>query len=85
MIEILVSRGQVFAARSGGHSTSLGATNIEGRIALDLGLLKWEKVVEDSQRADGEEDFAALVDIGPGARWRDVHAALDKDGLMVSL
>lgn len=84
VIDILVSRGHVFAVRSGGHGTSLGASNIEGGITLDLGLLNWTRVVEDSQSADGEEDFAALADIGPGARWRDVYAALDKHGLMVA-
>lgn len=82
-IHILVSGGHAFAVRSGGHGTSLGASNIEGGVTLDLGLLDWTRIVENSQGADGGEDFAALVDIGPGARWRDVYAALDKHGLMV--
>ncbi|KUI53149.1 Bifunctional solanapyrone synthase [Cytospora mali] len=76
--------GHVFALRSGGHGTSLGASNIEGGITLDLGLSDWTRVVDNSQSADGGEEFAALVDIGPGARWRDVYAALDKHGLMVA-
>ncbi|ROW10352.1 hypothetical protein VMCG_01988 [Cytospora schulzeri] len=83
-IQILVSGGHVFALRSGGHGTSLGASNIEGGITLDLGLLDWTAVVENSQGADEGGESAALVDIGPGARWRDVYAALDKYDLMVA-
>ncbi|KAG6358441.1 hypothetical protein INS49_014325 [Diaporthe citri] len=83
-IQILVSGGHVFALRSGGHGTSLGGSNIDGGITLDLGLLDWTRVVENSQSADGGQEFAALVDIGPGARWRDAYAALDKHGLMVA-
>lgn len=82
-IHILVSGGHAFAVRSGGHGTSLGASNIEGGVTLDLGLLDWTRIVENSQSAEGGAEFAALVDIGPGARWRDVYAALDKHGLMV--
>ncbi|KAG8163055.1 hypothetical protein KVR01_007533 [Diaporthe batatas] len=83
LIHILVSGRHVFALRSGGHGTSLGANNIEGGVTLDMGLLDWTRVVESSQSTDGEE-IAALVDIGPGARWRDVYSALDKHGLMVA-
>lgn len=83
-IHVLVSRSQAFAVRSGGHGTSLGASNIQGGVTLDLGLLDWTRVVENSQNESHEgEDCDALVDIGPGARWRDVYAALDKHGLMV--
>lgn len=83
-IHVLVSRSQVFAVRSGGHGTSLGASNIEGGVTLDLGRLNWTRIVEDSQiDSHGGENCDALVDIGPGARWRDVYAALDKHGLMV--
>lgn len=83
-IQVLVSEAQVFAVRSGGHGTSLGASNIEGGVTIDLGLMNWTRLVEDSQ-CDGREGdgYDALVDIGPGARWRDVYAALDKHGLMV--
>lgn len=83
-IHVLVSRAQVFAVRSGGHGTSLGASNVEGGITLDLGLLDWTRIVVNSQHDSHEgENCDALVDIGPGARWRDVYAALDKHGLMV--
>lgn len=84
IIRVLVSKGQAFAVRSGGHGSSLGASNIEGGITLDLGLLDWTRVIESIQRDRFEgEACDALVDIGPGARWRDVYAALDKHGLMV--
>lgn len=84
IIQIIVSGGHVFALRSGGHGTSLGASNIDGGITLDMGLLDGTRIVENSQSADGGEGYAALVDIGPAARWRDVYAALDKHGLMVA-
>lgn len=83
-VQILVSGGHVFALRSGGHGTSFGASNIEGGVTLDLGLLDWTVVVENNRSLDRGEESAALVDIGPGARWRDVYAALDEHGLMVA-
>lgn len=85
VVNILVSQSQAFAVRSGGHATSQGASNIDGGITLDLGLLNWTTIVADSnQSIDGESGFDALVDIGPGARWRDVYTALDKHGFMVA-
>lgn len=79
----LVSRGHVFAIRSGGHGTKLGASNIEGGITLDLELLNWTKVVEHVESTPENQVDAPLVDIGPGALWRDVYADLDKHGLIV--
>lgn len=43
-IQILVSGGHAFALRSGGHGISLGSSNIEGGVTLDLGLLDWTRV-----------------------------------------
>lgn len=79
----LVSKGLLFAVRSGGHGPEPRASNIDGGVTLDLGLLNWTKVVETAQSAQDEEDDAPLVDIGPGALWRDVYAELDKRGLVV--
>lgn len=84
IIRILVAGSHPFALRSGGHGTSLGASNIEKGITLDIGLLNWTKVVDHSLSDNEGEDFDALVDIGPGARWQDVYAALDGHDLMVA-
>jgi alkanesulfonate monooxygenase SsuD/methylene tetrahydromethanopterin reductase-like flavin-dependent oxidoreductase (luciferase family)/FAD/FMN-containing dehydrogenase len=54
--------------RSGGHGVSGRSTN-DGGIILDLGRLNDIEVIDEDQR---------IVRVGPGARWTDVAAELDK-------
>lgn len=60
--------GFKFAVRSGGHMQWAGASSSPGGVTIDLGLLAWTRVDEE----------AGTADIGPGALWRDVYAALDR-------
>ncbi|KAL4994336.1 FAD-binding domain-containing protein [Aspergillus recurvatus] len=74
-LDALVAAGQQFAIRSGGHTQYAGANNIGGDgVTLDLGLLNWT-------RFDGSTE---TVDIGPGARWKDVYTALREHGRVVA-
>jgi len=80
-VRILSSgEGHRFAIRSGGHAPNAGASNIDGGITLDLGLLNWTRILDGD--ADGDEE--EVVDIGPGARWADVYTTLDPHGLAVA-
>ncbi|THU79384.1 FAD-binding domain-containing protein [Dendrothele bispora CBS 962.96] len=56
-----------FAVRSGGHSTWPGS-NVQGGVALDLGLL-------NSIDVDEEKGVAQL---GPGCKWKNVYAAMEQ-------
>ncbi|SPQ21596.1 3e209b66-f234-474a-9bba-7620827d6fc6 [Thermothielavioides terrestris] len=76
-IRILTKGRHLFAIRSGGHGTNVGASNIAGGVTLDLGLLDWTRVEDDGQHEP-------VVDIGPGARWADVYASLQERGLVVA-
>lgn len=62
----------------------LGTSNIDGGITVDLGLLTWTVVVESSQNTDENKKLPRWSTSGPGARWRDVYAALDVHELMVA-
>lgn len=70
----LVAAGQPFAVRNGGHTNWTGSNNIDGGVIIDLSQINHVRVSEDNQTAD----------IGPGGKWRDVHAVLDKYGLAVA-
>ncbi|KAK4214117.1 hypothetical protein QBC37DRAFT_421736 [Rhypophila decipiens] len=94
-IRILSSgEGHRFAVRSGGHAPNVGASNIDGGITLDLGLLNWTRVVTSTQSSsninieqNGESSASSndevLVDIGPGDRWANVYSKLHQLGLAV--
>ncbi|SDE64440.1 FAD-binding oxidoreductase [Auraticoccus monumenti] len=56
--------------RSGGHGISGRSTN-DGGLVIDVGALDRIEVLDPTRR---------LVRIGPGARWRDVAAALQPHG-----
>ena len=60
--------------RSGGHGLSGHSTN-DGGIVIDLRHLNGIEVIDPATR---------LVRIGPGARWRDVAAALQPHGWALS-
>ncbi|KAM7191814.1 hypothetical protein V8F33_008661 [Rhypophila sp. PSN 637] len=95
-IRILSSgEGHRFAIRSGGHAPNAGASNIDGGITLDLGLLNWTRVVISTKSSsninieqNGESSASSkdetLVDIGPGDRWANVYANLHQLGLAVA-
>ncbi|KAK0631178.1 hypothetical protein B0T17DRAFT_242582 [Bombardia bombarda] len=57
-VKALVSAGQAFAVRSGGHTNWAGSNNIDGGVTIDLGLL-------NATVFDAESETAS---IGPGAR-----------------
>lgn len=66
-LEALIAADQKFAIRSGGHSQWAGANNVDGGgVTIDLGLLNWTRFDEATE----------TVDIGPGARWKEVYQAL---------
>lgn len=73
-VKYLAARNQQFAVRSGGHTQWAGANNIHNGVTIDLGQLCWTRVNKGSE----------TVDIGPGGRWRDVYAELDKHDLVVA-
>ncbi|KAK4113194.1 FAD-binding domain-containing protein [Canariomyces notabilis] len=69
-LRALVATKTKFAIRSGGHTQFAGANNIGADgVTIDLGKLNWTRFHADP----GAEK---AVDIGPGARWRDVYTAL---------
>ncbi|KAE8372710.1 hypothetical protein BDV26DRAFT_88406 [Aspergillus bertholletiae] len=63
-----------FAIRSGGHGTSLGASNIANGITLDLRSLNSITVSPDRTTAS----------VGAGTTWGEVYAHLDPLGLSVA-
>lgn len=74
IVKTLVAAGQQFAVRSGGHTQWTGANNIQGGVTIDLQFLNWTKFDEATD----------TVDLGPGARWKDVYAELEKHGRVVA-
>ncbi|GAB2856240.1 LLM class flavin-dependent oxidoreductase [Nocardioides pacificus] len=60
--------------RSGGHGISGRSTN-DGGLVIDVGALNTVEVLDEVSR---------LVRIGPGARWKDVAAALAPRGWALS-
>lgn len=70
-LQQLVSSETTFAVVSGGHSYNVGASNTDDGVTIDLSRL--------SSITLADNNTAAWV--GPGARWRDVYAALDANNL----
>jgi hypothetical protein len=73
-VKALVTAGQKFAVRSGGHTNWAGSNNIEGGVTIDLVRLNKTVYNTDSE----------TVRIGPGCRWREVYAELSKYGRAVA-
>lgn len=63
----------MFAVRAGGHMNWAGSNNINDGVTIDLGLL-------NSTQYDASTQTARL---GPGAKWKDVFAELEKHGRTV--
>ena len=74
IVKTLVASGQQFAVRSGGYTQWAGANNIQDGVTIDLQFLNWIKFDEGTGN----------VDIGPGARWKDVYIELEKHGRVVA-
>lgn len=74
ILKTLVQAGQQFAVRSGGHAQWAGANNIQDGVTIDLQYLNWTRFDE---RTD-------TVDLGPGARWKEVYAELQTHGRVVA-
>lgn len=62
-----------FAIRSGGHATWAGSNNIEDGVTIDPGLM-------NTTMLDPETKVASIE---PGARWAQVYATLDPQGVTV--
>ncbi|KAI8672946.1 hypothetical protein LRP88_02532 [Fusarium phalaenopsidis] len=73
-VKALVAAGQKFAVRSGGHTNWTGSNNIQDGVTIDLVHLN-----KTTYNAEAE-----TASIGPGCRWRDVYAELNKYGRAVA-
>ncbi|RAL04558.1 FAD-binding oxidoreductase [Aspergillus ibericus CBS 121593] len=74
-LDALVAADQKFALRSGGHTQYAGANNIgPDGVTIDLGLLNWTRF----------DAATETVEIGPGARWKEVYGALQEHGRVVA-
>lgn len=74
VIKILVLTNTTFAIESGGHSSVIGASNIDGAVTLDMSAMWSVDLSEDGKS----------VTIGTGARWLEVYKTLEASGLAVS-
>lgn len=72
-IKALAQARQEFAVRAGGHMNWAGSNNINGGVTIDLGFLNSTQYDPDTQRAR----------LGPGAKWKNVYAELEKHGRTV--
>ncbi|ETS76483.1 hypothetical protein PFICI_11870 [Pestalotiopsis fici W106-1] len=68
VVDLLVSEQVPFAIRSGGHSPSPGAANIDNGVLIDTSSLT--HVTYDAT--------TSTVTVGSGNRWGDVYNALDE-------
>ena len=67
IVELLVPNEVPFAIRSGGHSPSPGAANINNGVLIDLAALN--EITYDAS--------SGTVTVGAGNKWGDVYKALD--------
>jgi FAD/FMN-containing dehydrogenase len=63
-----------FAVRSSGHTVRNGVSNITDGITIDLGEINQTTYNPESN----------IDSIGPGARWENTYAELDKYGVVAS-
>ena len=73
-VTALVGACQPFAIRAGGHNNWAGSNNIDDGVTIDLGCFNSTRYHADTQ----------LADLGPGAKWKDVYAELEKHGRTVA-
>ena len=74
IVRTLAAARVKFAIRSGGHTQYAGASNIDGGVTIDLGLLDWARFDAATETAD----------LGPGARWGRVYSELARHGRVVA-
>lgn len=70
---ILRSHQCQFAVKSGGHSSFVGGSNINGAVTIDLSKLNQIEVSSDR----------TVTRVGTGNRWEDIYTKLDPLGLAV--
>ncbi|KAH8203479.1 hypothetical protein TruAng_002350 [Truncatella angustata] len=73
-IKSLVPANERFAIRSESHTNWPGSNNIQNGVTVDLSFLNRTRVSSDLK----------TVEIGPGARWRDVSVELHESKLAVA-
>lgn len=69
-VKALAQARQVFAVRAGGHMNWAGSNNINDGVTIDLGFFNSIQYGLSTQTAL----------LGPGTRWKDVYAELEKHG-----
>lgn len=67
ILAIIYQTDTPFAVKSGGHSVVAGTSNVEKGIVIDLELLNHIVINKEAE----------YIDIGVGARWKDVYDVLD--------
>lgn len=70
---ILINNWCTFAIKSGGHSSSKGASNSIGGVTVDLRRINQVELSDDKTQTR----------VGTGAVWGDVYRALEKENLAV--
>ena len=73
IVKLLAESSINFAIRSGGHSPSPGAANINNGVLIDM---------SDFNQVDYNA-ANSLVTIGPGQTWGDVYSHLDQYNVTV--
>lgn len=73
IVRILTMSNISFAVRSGGHSPSPGAANIDNGVLIDMS--RFNKVVHDAQNNHATG--------GAGQRWSSVYSSLNKHNVTV--
>lgn len=74
VLSIALDYNTSLAIASGGHSSNVGASNIESGITIDLRLMNQIEISDDQN----------TISIGPGARWGKVYHQLEPYGLAVA-
>lgn len=73
LVKVLGGSNTSFAVRSGGHSPSPGAANIDDGVLVDMSRINHITLDQGSN----------MVKIGPGNRWKDVLAVLGPKNVTV--
>ncbi|EPE31845.1 FAD-binding protein [Glarea lozoyensis ATCC 20868] len=73
IINSIREHNATFAIRSGGHALNAGAANIENGVTINLRAMN----------ALTTDAAGARVYIGPGLKWTEIYARLDRLGLVI--
>ena len=74
VVDVLRNTESSFAIKSGGHSSVVNASNVDGGVTIDLSKLSSIAIASDRRS----------VLIGSGVRWRDVYHQLEAPNLSIS-